>query len=161
MVICAAAVRRWSGCVEMLHVQGQRSPSKMVGTGAAAVRCWSDFEEISTSRGACQCRRCRFYPWVRKIPWRRAWKLIPLWNSPGQNTVVCSLSLLQGIFMKVGAACPASPPQPQSCSPSPASAGCNEGDLGSIPVLGRSPGGGMATHSCILAWRIPMDRGAW
>ena len=38
---------------------------------------------------------------------------------------------------------------------------CSEGDLGSIPVLGRSPGGGMATHSCILAWRIPMDRGAW
>ena len=20
---------------------------------------------------------------------------------------------------------------------------------------------GMATHSCILAWRIPMDKGAW
>ena len=20
---------------------------------------------------------------------------------------------------------------------------------------------GMATHSCILAWKIPMDRGAW
>ena len=20
---------------------------------------------------------------------------------------------------------------------------------------------GMATHSCIFAWRIPMDRGAW
>ena len=20
---------------------------------------------------------------------------------------------------------------------------------------------GMATHSCILTWRIPMDRGAW
>ena len=30
----------------------------------------------------------------------------------------------------------------------------------SIPVLGRSPGG-MATHSRILAWRIPTDRGAW
>ena len=28
-------------------------------------------------------------------------------------------------------------------------------DLGSIPALGRSPGGGMATHSNILAWRIP------
>ena len=38
----------------------------------------------------------------------------------------------------------------------------NAGDLGSIPGLGRSPGGkGMATHSSILAWRIPMDRGAW
>ena len=46
----------------------------------------------------------------------------------------------------------------------------NAGDLGSIPGLGRSPGGGhgnplleegMATHSSILACRIPMDRGAW
>ena len=33
----------------------------------------------------------------------------------------------------------------------PASAG----DAGSIPGLGRSPGEGMATHSSILAWRIP------
>ena len=37
----------------------------------------------------------------------------------------------------------------------------NAGDLGSIPGLGMSPGGGMATHSSILAWRILMDRGAW
>ena len=22
----------------------------------------------------CQCRRCRFDPWVRKMPWRRAWQ---------------------------------------------------------------------------------------
>ena len=28
---------------------------------------------------------------------------------------------------------------------------CNMRDLGLIPVLGRSPGGGMATHSSILA----------
>ena len=28
-------------------------------------------------------------------------------------------------------------------------------DAGSIPGLGSSPGGGMATHSSILAWRIP------
>ena len=32
---------------------------------------------------------------------------------------------------------------------------CNAGDLGSIPGLGRSPGGGNATHSRILAWEIP------
>ena len=34
----------------------------------------------------------------------------------------------------------------------------NAGDIkeeGSIPGLGRSPGGGMATHSYILAWRMP------
>jgi len=27
--------------------------------------------------------------------------------------------------------------------------------------VGSIPGGGMATHSTNLAWRIPMDRGAW
>ena len=35
------------------------------------------------------------------------------------------------------------------------------GDLGSIPGLGRSPEESMTTHSSILAWRIPMDKGAW
>ena len=32
---------------------------------------------------------------------------------------------------------------------------CNAGDPGLIPGSGRSPGGGMAIHSSILAWRIP------
>jgi len=27
---------------------------------------------------ACQCRRCGFDPWVRKIPWRRAWQPTPV-----------------------------------------------------------------------------------
>ena len=31
----------------------------------------------------------------------------------------------------------------------------NVGDLGLIPGLGRSPGEGKGTHSCILAKRIP------
>ena len=35
------------------------------------------------------------------------------------------------------------------------------GDLGLIPGLGRSLEEGMATHSSILIWRIPMNRGAW
>ena len=38
---------------------------------------------------------------------------------------------------------------------------CNGEDLGYILGLGRSPGGGMATHYTTLAWRIPMDRGHW
>ena len=37
----------------------------------------------------------------------------------------------------------------------------NAGNLGLIPGLERSLEKGMATHSSILAWRIPMDRGAW
>ena len=32
---------------------------------------------------------------------------------------------------------------------------CNVGGLGLIPGLGRSLGEEMATHSSILAWRIP------
>ena len=38
---------------------------------------------------------------------------------------------------------------------------CNVGDLGSIPGLGRSPGGGNGNplqYSCL---ENPMDRGAW
>ena len=26
----------------------------------------------------CQCRRCGFNPWVRKMPWRRAWQPTPI-----------------------------------------------------------------------------------
>ena len=35
------------------------------------------------------------------------------------------------------------------------SSASNAGDPGLIPELGRSPEKGMATHSSILAWRIP------
>ena len=38
---------------------------------------------------------------------------------------------------------------------------CNMGDLGLIPGLGRSPGGGHDIYCNILVWRIPMDRGVW
>ena len=38
---------------------------------------------------------------------------------------------------------------------------CNGRDLSLIAGWGRSPGGGHATHSSILAWGLPMDRGAW
>ena len=38
---------------------------------------------------------------------------------------------------------------------------CNAGDTGAISGLGRAPDKGMATHSSILAWRIPQYRGAW
>jgi len=38
---------------------------------------------------------------------------------------------------------------------------CNEGDPSLIPGSVRSPEKGVATHSSIVAWRIPIDRGAW
>ena len=42
----------------------------------------------------------------------------------------------------------------------PANAGDTR-DAGSIFGLESSPGGGYGNHSSILAWRTPMDRGAW
>ena len=38
---------------------------------------------------------------------------------------------------------------------------CNAGDLGSIPGLGRSPGGGLGNPLQCFCWRIPMERGPW
>ena len=38
---------------------------------------------------------------------------------------------------------------------------CNAGDVGSILSQEDPLEEGMATHSSILAWRIPMDRGSW
>ena len=40
-------------------------------------------------------------------------------------------------------------------SPDVKESACSVGDQDSIPGLRRSPGEGMATHSSILAWRIP------
>ena len=33
---------------------------------------------------ACQCRRLEFYPWVKKIPWRREWQPTPV-LLPGES----------------------------------------------------------------------------
>ena len=33
---------------------------------------------------ACQGRRCKFDPWVGKIPWRREWQLTPVFL-PGES----------------------------------------------------------------------------
>jgi len=38
---------------------------------------------------------------------------------------------------------------------------CNAGDLGLIPDWEDPLEEGMAIQATILAWRIPMDRGAW
>ena len=39
---------------------------------------------LSGKQSVCQCRRCRFNPWVRKIPWRRKWQPTPVFL-PGES----------------------------------------------------------------------------
>ena len=49
----------------------------------------------SGKESTCQCRRLRrwgFYPWVRKIPWRREWQPTPVFlpgECHGQSSLVC------------------------------------------------------------------------
>ena len=33
---------------------------------------------------ACQCRRCKFNPWIGKLPWRRKWQPTPVFL-PGES----------------------------------------------------------------------------
>ena len=51
---------------------------------------WSLPSGPSGKEPACQCKRLRFNPWVRKIPWRRAWQPTPaflLGESHGQRSL--------------------------------------------------------------------------
>ena len=39
---------------------------------------------LSGKESACQCRKCRFDPWMEKIPWRRKWQPTPVFL-PGRT----------------------------------------------------------------------------
>ena len=55
-----------------------------------SIRKWN----CTGKEAACQyrrCKRCRFDPWVGKIPWRRAWQPTPVFlpgESHGQRNLV-------------------------------------------------------------------------
>ena len=46
---------------------------------------------LSSKESTCQCRRCKFDPWVGKSPWRRAWQPTPSKSGslPHGNSLVC------------------------------------------------------------------------
>ena len=53
----------------------------------ALYKVWGFPGGAGGKESTCQCRRCqrhRFDPWVRKIPWRRAWKPTPVFL-PGES----------------------------------------------------------------------------
>ena len=49
---------------------------------------------LNSKESACQCRRQGFDPWIRKFPWRRKWKLTPVFLS-GKSHGQMSLAGLQ------------------------------------------------------------------
>ena len=56
---------------------------------------------LNGKESVCQCRRhrrCRFDPWVRKIPWRRKWQPTPVFlpgKSHGQRSLAATV---QGVM---------------------------------------------------------------
>ena len=49
---------------------------------------------LSGKESACQCNRCGFDPWVRKVPWRRKWQPTPVFlpgKSHGQRSLAGSM----------------------------------------------------------------------
>ena len=61
---------------------------------------------LSVKESARQSRKCGFDPWVRKIPWRKKWQLIPIflpWKSHGQRnqTIVHGIAKALDIVTKL------------------------------------------------------------
>ena len=51
------------------------------------VTSWASQEALVVKEPICQCGRCKrqvFDPWVRKLPWRRAWQSTPVFF-PGKS----------------------------------------------------------------------------
>ena len=60
-------------------------PSLYLSFYFPVVLYWMGFPDGASSKEpACQCRRLRFDPWARKIPWRRAWQPISVFL-PGES----------------------------------------------------------------------------
>ena len=131
----------------------------------------------SSKELACQCRRCGFDPWVRKICWRRKWQPAPvclLRKSPGQrshvgyspwhhkkydmteqlNMTYIGIHTLQ----RVGSREKIMDFPGESHGKESA---CNARDPDSIPGLGKSPREGIGNPLQYPCLENSMDRGAW
>ena len=108
-----------------------------------------------------QCGRPGFDPFVRKIPWRRAWQPTPVFL-PGESREQRSLVDYSPCGHRVGHGWATNTslllldiemgfPGGSNGKESARSAG----DLGSIPGLGRSSGGGHGNPLCYSCLEIP------
>ena len=81
--------RRDNGWGKGKRKQDRRKEKEWKGTNRRNLKAILVFPvDASSEEPACQSRRpkrCRFNPWVRKIPWRRLWQPTPVflaWKNP-------------------------------------------------------------------------------
>ena len=89
--------------------------------------------------------------------WRRKWQPTPVFL-PGESQGWGSLVGCQGWGRTESDMTEATQQQKKNGGSDGKGSACNAGDLGLIPGLERSPGGGHSKLSTILAWRIPWTK---
>ena len=117
----------------------------------------------SGKESTCQCRRhkrCRFNPWVGKMPWRRAWQLTSVFlpeESLGQTVALWATvhrvtkSQTQLKWLSTHACALVGLP----CGKESAYQCRRHRRHGFHPWIEKIPWRRKATHSSILAWEIP------
>ena len=60
-------------CLEGSRLRTTKNTGRSGSSGSYGLPCWLRWQRI-----CLQCRKSRFYPWVRKIPWRRRWPPTPI-----------------------------------------------------------------------------------
>ena len=128
---------------------------------------------LSGKESACQCRRwkrCRFDPWLGRIPWSRKWQPTPVFlpeNFPGQRSLVGEGSRghkeldMTNTHSLEKAMVPTPVLLPGKSHGWRSLVGCSPWGFGRVRhdfaftfhfhALEKE----MATHSSVLAWRIP------
>ena len=74
------------GCHFLLQCMKVKSESEVAQSCPTLATPWTAAYQASPSMGfsrqaywrGCQCRTCRFYSCIRKIPWRRKWQHTPV-----------------------------------------------------------------------------------
>ena len=81
--------RKWQKAIMLAFTISSKAPRDLVKKMASSHWC-------NGKESICQCRRCkrhRFNPWVRKIPWSRKWRPTPVFlpgEFHGQRSLVVS-----------------------------------------------------------------------
>ena len=91
--LCPTLVTLWAAAYQAPPSMGFSRQEYWSGVPLPSLN-WGLFQGLSGKESTCQCRRhtrCRFHPWVGKIPWRKKWQPIPVFLpgiSHGQKSLM-------------------------------------------------------------------------